>query len=465
MSILLCTGSFDHIYLFKKEDMRTNKLIKTGFSLLIIFSSIIISAQNRDSSWTLTKCIDYAMQKNISIKGRTLTNELNQVDLEESRANRFPSLNASVSQNFDWSRQRDANNNYGSYSGSNGTSLGINSNMTLYNGFKTKNSIKQAELSYKAGDYDVEALKESVSLNILNAYLQILYSNEQVKNSKHQIESTTEQLRLSDERLKLGAISKSEYLQVKSQLASEKFNLANAENQLSINKVALMQLMELPVSEEFNIVYPTLEIPTDNISDFSADSIYQIALGIKPQIKSSELNSQISEVGISIAKAGYQPTLSLSAGLNTGYSSSLDLGYYNQVQNRIVPSIGLNLSIPIYQNKKLRSNVSYAKINAENALLDETSTRNNLRKSVEQAYVDYQSGKTKYQASLEQFNSYTESYNVAQEKFNQGLLSSVDFLVQKTNLITSESDLLQTKYNLVFSKKIIDFYMGIPLTL
>jgi outer membrane protein len=445
--------------------MQKNSLIKLIFSLFFLFTGLILWGQDRDTSWTLPKCIDQSMQKNISIQGKVLNNNTNLVDWEETKAKRLPSLNASVSQNFEWSRSMDLNNNYKPYAGSNGTNFGINSSLSLYNGFKTKNTIKQAELSYKAGNYDVETLKESISLNVLNAYLQILYSTELVKNSQKQVEATTEQLFLSDERLKLGSISRSDYLQVKSELASEKYTLANSQNQLAINKVALMQLMEIPVTDSFNIAYPVIDIQQDSISNIAADSIYKIALELKPQVKSSEINKEISELAISIAKAGYQPTLTLSAGINTAYGSNLDIGYYQQFQNRVVPSVGLNLSIPIYQNKVLKSNVAYAKINSENATLNEVSTKNELRKSIEQACVDYQSAIIKYQASLDKYNSAEESYKVSQEKFNQGLLNSVDFLVQKTNLIAAESELLQAKYNLVFGKKIIDFYTGVPLAL
>jgi outer membrane protein len=445
--------------------MQKNSLIKLIFSLFFLFTGLILWGQDRDSSWTLPKCIDQAMEKNISIQGKVLSNNTNLVDWEETKAKRLPSLNASVSQNFEWSRSVDVNNNFSSYAGSNGTNFGINSSLSLYNGFKTKNSIKQAELSYKAGNYDVETLKESISLNVLNAYLQILYSTELVKNSQKQVEATSEQLFLSDERLKLGSISRSDYLQVKSELASEKYTLANAQNQLAVNKVALMQLMEIPVTDSFNIKYPVIDIQQDSILNIAADSIYKIALELKPQVKSSEINKEISELGISIARAGYQPTLTLSAGINTAYGSNLDIGYYQQFQNKVVPSVGLNLSIPIYQNKVLKSNVAYAKINSENATLNEVSTKNELRKSIEQACVDYQSAIIKYQASLDKYNSAEESYKVSQEKFNQGLLNSVDFLVQKTNLIAAESELLQAKYNLVFGKKIIDFYTGTNLTL
>ena len=139
--------------------MQKNSLIKLIFSLFFLFTGLFLWGQDRDSSWTLPKCIDQAMEKNISIQGKVLNNNTNLVDWEETKAKRLPSLNASVSQNFEWSRSLDLNNNYKPYAGSNGTNFGINSSLNLYNGFKTKNSIKQAELSYKAGNYDVETLK------------------------------------------------------------------------------------------------------------------------------------------------------------------------------------------------------------------------------------------------------------------------------------------------------------------
>jgi len=445
--------------------MKTIKILKPSFILIFCLASLISRSQNNDTTWTLPKCIDQAMQKNLSIQEKALTNQTNQIYTEESKASRFPSVNASVSQNFQWSKTLDINNKFGSYANSNSTSVGINSSVILYNGFKITNSIKQNELSYKAGNYDVESLKESITLNVLDAYLQVLYSEELVKNSQKQIESTTEQLNLASERLKLGSVAKSDYLQVKSELAAENLTLANAQNQLAINRVNLMQLMEIPVPNKFGVEHPNLDISKDLTISVDADSIYTIALGIKPQIKSAQINKQVAELSVSIARSGYQPTLSLNGGISSGLQTGNALGYDYQFENRVVPTIGLTLSIPIYKNKQVRSSVSIAKIGTSNAELNEQNTKNQLRKSIEQASVDYNSAITKYQASIEKFNSTQETYDVAQEKFKQGLLNSIDFLIQKTNLITAESELLQSKYNLVFSKKIIDFYAGVPLTL
>lgn len=433
--------------------------------LIIVLLSISFAGmgQSNNKPWTLTECINYALEKNLTVQENVLSNETNKINAEQISASRFPSLNASASQNFSWSKQMNMNNTYGSYESSNSTNLGLNSSVKLYNGFRINNSIKQANLSYEAGKYDVETIKESVSLNVLDAYLQVLYSEEQLKNIENQIEATTKQLNLSEERLRLGAISKSDYLQVKSELASENLSLANTRSQLAINRISLMQLMEYPLSDSFKIVHPEFEKPT-NITVASADSVFGVALQVKPQIKSAELDKEIAELDIALAKSGYLPSLTLSGGLNTGYISGMGSSFDYQINNKLVPSVGLTLTIPIYQNKQVSSSVAKAKIGTQRAELSETSTRNQLRKTIEQACVNVESAMLKYQATEEAYNSALESYNVAQEKYNQGIFNSVDFIFQKNNLITSESEMLQAKYNLVFSKKTLDFYTGSSLT-
>lgn len=439
-------------------------MMKVPIIVLLLMSAISAAGQNTAAPWSLTQCINYALEKNINVQQNVLSNETNKINADQIKASRFPSLNASVSQNLAWNKKLDTNNQYGNYSSSNNTSYSVNSSVKLFNGFRINNSIKQADLSYQAGSYNVETIKEEVSLNVLDAYLQVLYAEEQVKNTESQIEATTQQLALSEERLKLGAISKSDYLQVKSELANENLSLANAQSQLTINRISLMQLMELALNDSFRIVHPEFEIPA-NITAASADSIYKIALQIKPQIKNAELNKQVAELDVAIAKAGYLPVLTMNGGLSTGYISGMGTGYDYQISNKIAPSVGLSLSIPIYQNKQVKSSVAIARIGTQNAVLNDINTRNQLRKSIEQACANVESAIVKYQASLESYTSTLESYNVSQEKYNQGLVNSVDFLVQKNNLITSQSDLLQSKYNLVFSKKILDFYTGISLTL
>jgi len=429
------------------------------FGVFFLLSAGLHAQQ--DSVWTLEECINYALEKNIQVRkgGIAIERYLNYSD--QAKAQRFPSVNASVTQNYNWAKGTGGSG----LSGAGGSNISANSSVTIFNASRLNNQIKQAALDIEAGQYSLETMKESISLSILNAYLQVLYSAEQVKNSEKQIESTEGQLDLASERLAIRLISQADYAQVKSQLANEKLNLANARSQLAIAKVNLEQLMELPVTDGFNIADPKLDEVINQNRTPDVAEVYQIALGIKPQVKNAEVNKKIAALDENIAKAGYYPSLSASAGIGTSYSGRMTDPYFDQINNGISPSLGLSLSIPIYQRKQVKTRVAVAQLGYQDAELSELNTRNELRKSIEQACLDVTSAQVDYEASLENFIATTESSALSDEKFRQGIINSVDYLVSKTNLILAESNLLQSKYNLIFSYKVLDFYSGIPLAL
>ncbi len=430
--------------------------------VFLICSGVIVNGQE-DSIWTLEECIEYALDQNIQVRKSELTNQRFGINAEQAKAQRLPSLNASIGQNFNWTKSTATGES--GLTGSNGSSYSVNSGVTLFNACRLTSQIKQAELEIEGGQYSLETTKESISLSILNAYLQILYAEEQVKNGEKQIESTESQLNLAEERLILKVISQADYAQVKSQLASEKLTLANSESQLAIAKVILMQLMELPVADHFDIEHPDMEESLNQNRIPDVKSIFETALAIKPQVKSAEVNKEIAALDEKIAKAGYFPTLSASAGISSSYTSQATDPYFDQLNTGVRPSAGFSLSIPIYQKNQVKNSVTIAKIGYEDAILSETDTRNQLRKNIEQACLDVTSAQIEYEASIEKYNATLESSALSDEKFEQGIINSVDYLVSKTNLIVAESQLLQSKFNLIFSYRILDFYTGIPLTL
>jgi outer membrane protein len=429
-------------------------------SLLTAYSASLFA--QTDSIWSLEKCIDYAFSRNIQIRKSQLATARSAIYFDQARAQRFPSLNASANQNFGWKK----NTLDGSgYSYSSGSGYSVSSGVTLYNGSKLTNQIHQNELDMVSSELQLETTKESISLSILDAYLQVLYAEEQVNNSRKQIEATEGQLRLAQERLNLKVISTADFSQVKSQLASEKLTLANSEKQYSIARINLMQLIELPADNQFMIAHPDMTGLLNELRLPDVRKIYETALAIKPQIKNASVNKQIASLDEKIARSGYFPSISASAGITTGFSGEGTGTYFGQINDGLYPTAGLTLAIPIYQKKQVKTNVAIAKIGYSDAELSETDTRNQLRKSIEQACVDVTSAQAEYEASVESFNATTESTSLAQEKFNQGIINSVDYLVSKTNLIMAESQLLQSKYNLIYSYKVLDFYEGIPLSL
>jgi outer membrane protein len=431
--------------------------------LLEITVANSMCAQNK--VWSVDDCIKYALEKNIQVQKAQVSNGISEINLTYAKSAWYPSLSGSARQNLSWNNQLNTTTGATVFKGTDGTNLSVNSGMIVYNGNKLRNAVKKSETDYESDKYNTEVIKENVSLNVLNAYLQVLYSDELVNNSKDQITSTIEQLYLAGERLKLGQIANSDYLQVKSQLAKEKQTLAAAQSQLTINKITLMQLMEIPVVNDFEIEHPNLDSLINQKRLPDPKDIYQISLGFKPEVKIAELNKKSSQISVDLAKASLFPNISMNAGLATSYSSSkIGSAFGNQFTNNASPTIGLSASIPIYLNRQVRTNVAIAVKNTNNAELDELNIKNQLRKSIEQACQDVISSQTEYEASTEAYKAVKESLDVASEKYFQGLMNSVDLLIQKTNFISSESTFLQSKYKLIFSYKVLDFYTGQPLS-
>lgn len=441
----------------KMKRMRTRKIITTVTAVII--AVLPLSAQQKQ--WTLTDCIDYALNKNIQVRKADVSVSVGEINLQQAKDNRWPSLSASLGENLGW-RQVTGTNGETSLDGSSRTTASVSSGVTLFSGFQTKNQIRQAELNYKGLQYSTEQTKESVSLNILNAYLQVLYAEEQVINSRNQADATREELALAKERLDLGAIANADYLQVKTQLASEEATLANAISSLEMAKVTLMQLMEYPVDGVFDIARHDIDALISTAPAADAKAVFEEALTVKPQIKSAGVNRQMAEVDLELAKGGYYPTLSMNAGLNTGFTEAASIG--TQLKSGFAPSVGLSVSIPLFRNNQNKSSVARAQAGITTAELDELNTKNQLRKEIEQACVDARSAVISYDAALNQHATALEAYNVAEEKYKLGAMNSVDFLIQKTNLTAAESKLLQAKYELVYSYKIIDFYRGVSLS-
>jgi len=428
------------------------------------------------TAWSLNKCISYALEKNIDVRKASVSTAIDDQYVKQKKGLRSPTLSASIGENVGWSKSLDATTNkYGNYASTNSTNASLTSTLTLYNGGKIINNVKKAKLTYEASKYDEATTKETITLSVLNAYVQVIYAKELVNTSKEEVKASEEQLKLADERIKLGLLSKADYLVIKAQLSDDKYTLASAENSYAIDKVTLMQLLELPVNNDFDIVYPDLTNLKSSGMVPSSESIYQTALGIKPQVKSASMNKNIAELAVKVARADYYPTLSLTGSLTTTYGSSLStsytsnsfqgLSYGYQMANRLVPEIQLTLSIPIFQQNQVKTAVKIAKLNIETATLTEQSTRNDLRKNIEQACQNVTSAQINYEAAQEKYQSTKEAYDVAVEKFAVGLMNSSDFTTQRTKYVTAESTLIQAKYNLIFDNKILDFYSGIAITL
>ena len=435
------------------------------FSCAFCFAVLL---KGQEKQWTLTECIERALLENTSINQRKLSNNIAELTLEQSKAMRIPTLSGSGSQGINFGRNINLNTNTYDENNSTSSSLGLSSSVNLFTGFQTVNTIKRNEIDLKASNLDLKKTTKDVTLNVTLAYLQVLFAYEQVENAKSQFESIISQVDKTQILVNSGTLPIGSLYTVQSQMATDKYNLVNAENQLSISKVNLMQLMELPVEPGFEIVRPDLSsIPIENQDNIVPDSVFLKALEVQPDIASSELKVSSAEASLKISKGALYPRLSMGAGINTTYSRRFSLPetrtFSEQLVDHIGESVRLNLSIPIFSQKQVSTNIQRSQINVYSSQLNAKDTRNQLRKSIEQAYNDMTAARNNYEAVQNQLISSETSHNDSKRKYDLGMITAIDYLVAKNSYSDALSNLIRAKYNFIFMKKILDFYQGNPI--
>lgn len=439
--------------------------LKIKLSVVLALTCLAAGAQQKP--WTFRQCLDTALQRNITVNQARLASELNKTNLEQVKANRIPGVSANASEGLFLGKNVDPTTNAFVTEAYHSTNLGLSSNYLLFNGMQNAKTIRQNRITVQAGESEIERAINDVTLNITTAYLQVLFAKEILEAAKSQEESTTVQEERTAKMVNAGKSPESDLLQIRSQLATDNLSVVQAANQLDMAKVTLMQLMEIPVTDGFDVEVPVLEVPA--VPELqSNEEIYRKSLAAQPQILAASLRTDASSMALQVAEGAHWPRVNLGANLNTNYASSRKKGnvnpegypFFEQVWDNLGQSFSLGISIPIYSNRQIKSNIDRARINLANTRLSEQNTRNTLRKSVEQTYADLKASARKYDAVRQQLAAVESVYSSSEKKFEVGVLSATDFLIQKNNLKQSQSGLIQAKYDYIFKQKILDFYQG-----
>jgi len=442
-------------------------MVKTTWILItLVLTSGVAGAQTR--SWTFQQCLDTALQRNISVNQSRMNNELDKINLEQSKANRIPGVSANANEALNFGKNVDPTTNSFVTEGYHSTNLGISSSYNLFNGMQNANTIRQNRLNVQAGQYDIEKAKNDVTINITTGYLQVLFAGEILAAAKNQEASTASQVDRTEKMVNAGKSPESDLLQVKSQLATDNLSVITAQNQLDMARVTLMQLMDIPITDDFEVEIPVMDESPEGIMQTNTE-IYQKSLSIQPQITSASLQTTSSMMALKIAKGAHWPRVSLGANMNSNYASSRKQGssvnpqgypFFQQMWDNVGQSFSMGISIPVYSNRQIQSNIERATINLINTRLSEQNVKNVLRKNVEQTYTDMRASVKRYEATKQQVAAVESVYRNAEKKFAVGVMSATDFLIQKNNFTQSQSNLIQAKYDFIFKRKILDFYQG-----
>lgn len=430
------------------------------------------TADSLPARWDLQTCIDYALQQNITLRKNRLNAESAQVDVKSARAALFPSLSASVSQRIVNRPKSETNTiidgdnitssqSKTSYNGS----YGIDANWTLYNGGRRLNTLKQQQLNRRIAELAVAQSENNIEESIAQTYVQILYAAEAVKVNEATLEVSQAECERARQLFEAGSIARSDLAQLEAQVSTDKYQLVTAQATLQDYKLQLKQLLELDGEAEMDLYLPTLGAENVLAPLPTKSDVYRSALALRPEIEAGKLNVQASDLNIRIARAGYLPTLSLTAGIGTSHANSNDFTFSEQVKQNWNNSLGLTVSVPIFNNRQTKSAVEKAKLQRQTSELDLLDDQKALYKTIESLWLDANSAQQRYAAATEKLRSTQTSYELIQEQFNLGMKNTVELLTEKNNLLNAQQETLQAKYMAILNRQLLRFYQGEEITL
>ena len=412
-------------------------------------------AQDSLKVWTLGECLDYALENNIQLR-QSRNDYLSGIeDTEEAKAALFPSLTASVTQgftNYPSSNAMDRNSYTGTY--------GLNAGMTLYEGGKLRTAVKRQQVQNRIDALSVEESANDIRIAIVQAYMQCLYAAEAVTVNRSTADASKARRDRAEAMWQAGSISKVDFAQLESQYASDEYQVVVASASLDNYKLQLKQLLELDITEEMNFAAPAIQ-ESEVLSVLPAKAeIYATALDAMPEIKRGELAVESAELGIRQARAGFFPSVSLSAGIGTGHMSGGSFESGSQVWNRFNENVGLSVSIPIFSNRKNRTAVNKARIAVSNSLLERQSLEKELLREVESAYLDAVSAQSQYVAAREKQRYAQQSCDLTDEQFRVGMKNTVELITAQNELTAARQEVLQAKYMALLNIELLDIYQG-----
>ena len=430
-----------------------------------MLAAVSSSAQKQ---WTLQDCIDYALTNNITLKKSQLQKESATEDLKGAKAALLPSVTASTNQSLGYQPWKDAGISTvtngmvntkvdkTSYNGS----YSVNGQWTVWNGGRNTNTVKLDQIAEQEAELSMQETANNIQERIAQIFAQILYLDENVKVSQQMLETSKKNEERGKEMVNVGKMSKADLAQLTSQRANDEYSIVESQSQLLNYKLQLKQLLEITDETAFDVAIP--EITDERIlSEIpSLQSVYEQALLTRPEIERSQLAVKSSDVSLSIAKAGWLPNINLQGGVTTSTNSLSSIGWGSQIKNNVNTSLGLGVSVPITDGRSTKTAVNKAKIQQLQAQLDLQDQQKTLYSNIQQYWLNATTNQQKYKAAQSSVESAQQSYELLSEQFRLGLKNIVELMTGKDNLLNARQNQLQSKYQTIYNKQMLDFYQG-----
>ena len=469
--------------------------MKTVASLLLSLTTLVLTAQTK--AYTLEECVLMALDKNISIKQSELDIENAEIDKADAIGSFLPRVNAQSQHIWNNGLSQNITNGLIENLTTQFSSFGGNIGVTLFNGKQNINQLSRANLNLIARQYQLDDMKDDISLFVANAYLQVMFNRELAQVQRFQLEITKEDLERTKVRIEAGVLTQADIFDIEANLASQEQALVQAENNYRLSLISLAQLLLITDYENFQIADEDFDIPFSDILSQKPKEIYEKALTIRNDIKLGVANIEVAKKDIEIAKGVLMPSLTAFYNYNTRISYSdrfvetgnlieTPIGFVKGTGESVVTqfseraiaeplsfgtqfgqndghSYGVSLNIPIFNGSSVRNNIKRRKLNLKRIENQFEQTKLDLENTVNQAYLNTQGAVKFFEAAEKTLKARQEAFQIAQNRFEAGVMNSFDFNQAKQRYQISASDIVRAKFDYIFKLKVLEFYFGLKL--
>lgn len=444
---------------------------KTAWALCLLLCAS--SSYGQQHNWTLQDCINYATDHSIEILKSKAQTDIATENVKRQKANWLPTLSANSSQSLTYrpfqegatgfvnGNAMSSSSKKTSYNGS----YGINAYWTVFNGNQTNNNIKIAKLQSEESELNTLTSINTIKEQIVQLYINIMYTREALEVNKELLKQDSVLYKRGQELLSQGQIAKYELLELQAAVANGKYDIVNSATQIDQYLLQLKQLMSLPSEEHFDIANITLDDAHTLAAVPETQSVYSSALKQRPEIKAADLSIKEAELNYKVAKAGFLPTISLSAGFGDNHSSGSNKDWFEQMKRNLDGSIGVTISVPILDGRSNKTNTRKARIEQTIATLDKEDASRDLYYSIANYRLNAYNNQQKYIAGTEKLNYNQENYNAIYTKAQIGTMNIVETLNARTSLLNAKQDVLQSKYLTAYNRSMLNFYANNQLDL
>lgn len=429
-------------------------------SFLILSVSLFIAGEAQNGSTiSLKTAIETAVANNFDVKQTGLQVQLERLNRNQARADMLPDINANIFHSRRNGRSIDPFTNSYINEGYNSANYSLSTSVVLFNGLLLQNLVKQNAYAYEASRLELQQTRETITLNTILAYLQVLNIEDLLALSQNQLLVSKKQVERLEVLNKEGAIAPALYYDLKGELAGNELTVVNTQNNLEAARLRLTQILNVPYDR--NLKLERIDATTlDLVYSAGIEEVFRAAMEQLSLIKAAALRTQSAQAGVKAARGNLFPTLFFEAGGFTNYSSSQPITYGKQFSNNYSTSFSLGLRVPILNSFVARNNVTLAKINLQNFQQIEENTRLRLRDAVEESHFNMSAAFNRYQALLRQVEAFAESFRAAEVRFNAGVGTSVDYILAKNRLDQANINLISARYDYILRTKILDYYQG-----